>query len=300
MSTRGTIKQYLLILEAIQHRKSSAADLMSRLKGEGFELSKRTLQGRLEELRTEFDIEVSYQTEGNFYHIEDEKALYAVNNLIRLFESTQLSDFLNSLVTENSKDLRYISVQTSSTMKGIQLLPVLFDAIRQNQIISFDHENYNTGTKKTYRVMPYMLKEYLYRWYLVSVAVGKTEPFIFGIDRIKNLLVTQEPFSTDPLFPYDRLFDHVIGLNYSNALVEKIVLLLDPKQAKYLESFPLHPSQKVISATVKAVTIQLEVIINYELIQQILQWGVKAEVISPKALRDKVASLLTTMQKKYD
>jgi len=98
----------MIILDAIKHRKPSALNLLNLLQEAGFELSNRTLQRRLEELRTEFDIEVSYQMEGNFYHIEDEKVLYAVNNLIRLFESTQLSDFLNSLITENTKDLRYI------------------------------------------------------------------------------------------------------------------------------------------------------------------------------------------------
>ncbi len=59
MSLQGTIKRYFLIVSLVrQNQRPSLAEILDMLHSEGFEISKRTLDRDIEDIRNEFGIEL--------------------------------------------------------------------------------------------------------------------------------------------------------------------------------------------------------------------------------------------------
>ena len=299
MSTRGKIKQYITVLDMLKKKDSSSKLLLEGLKTYGFPISKRTLQRIIEELKTEFDLVIEYDTHQNVYSLGQDNGVKKIDTLIRLFENARTADALLNLIKDNKHGLRYLSPQSSELLQGFDQLSVFLNAIVDKRVIEFEHKNFKKASLKKHTLQPYMLKEYLYRWYIVGNHPETNKPVIFGIDRITNLTITKDRYKPDPHFPYDILFENIIGLDFSKGQVEKIVLAVHPIDAKYIESFPLHPSQKTMAKNKEKTIIELSLIPNYELTQQILRLGNRVEVIEPASLRQEIRKILTESLKQY-
>lgn len=199
---------------------------------------------------------------------------------------------------------KHIIPEDSSAFSGVHHFEKLIQAISLNNKISFAKENYYENTKKQYSVSPLCLKEYANRWYLIAVA--ENENFIrnFGIDRLSNIEIKNTKALKIEDFEKQLLqYDHVVGLNYSQAYsenVEKIVIRAHNKQIKYLRSLPIHESQSCvdgISSNWGTVTYSLKP--NYEFEIQILKLGNMIEVLEPKWFRDRIKKHITEMFELY-
>jgi predicted DNA-binding transcriptional regulator YafY len=74
MSAQGTIKRYLLIIEKITSTKSPSFQVLrGHLSDHGFEISERTLQRNIEQIRYEFGIEIKYDRTQKGYHVDKEE-----------------------------------------------------------------------------------------------------------------------------------------------------------------------------------------------------------------------------------
>ena len=88
--------------------------------------------------------------------------------------------------------------------------------------------------------------------------VGETEKGYrtFGIDRIENITLGTKKFKPKTEEAKDK-FSNVVGLNYVDHKLEKIQLSFHPSQKPYLESLPLHRSQKEINPESESFDIEL-------------------------------------------
>jgi predicted DNA-binding transcriptional regulator YafY len=73
---------------------------------------------------------------------------------------------------------------------------------------------------------------------------------------------------------------------------ENIILHFKGKSGKYMETKPLHGSQKSKWISKNLFEVKLELIINYELERLILSYGDDIEVVSPKSLKIRVIERL--------
>jgi predicted DNA-binding transcriptional regulator YafY len=77
------------------------------------------------------------------------------------------------------------------------------------------------------------------------------------------------------------------------------VFKIDKIGSKYLESQPLHSTQKLIKEGRKRNTLELEVIISEELKRTILSYGSQIEVIEPKSLKNSLRDIVLEMHEIY-
>ena len=92
MSTQGTIKRYHLTVEKVANAIfPSFDDIKSYLHDQGFEISQRTLQRDIEQVRNEFGVEIIYDRSRNGYYIDKEDSLN-LESFLR---------FLEMMVTDN-------------------------------------------------------------------------------------------------------------------------------------------------------------------------------------------------------
>jgi predicted DNA-binding transcriptional regulator YafY len=64
-----------------------------------------------------------------------------------------------------------------------------------------------------------------------------------------------------------------------------VELIFQKEQAPYIQTKPMHPSQKVKQLEDGRLQVRLHLIPNYEFVSQLLSFGEKVEVVAPKSLR---------------
>jgi len=299
MSSQGTIRRYTLIIEKINSQSCPSFNTISvYLHEHGFEISARTLQRDIEQIRLEFGVEIKYDRTKRGYYI-DEKATVNLDSFLRFLEIVATANLLTQTLKDGKDALKYISFEAEGNLKGIENLQAILFAVKNRRQISFAHYSYNTGKQKQYHVNPYLLKEYQNRWYLFGIADEFKEFRTFGIDRIENLVVKSKTFVPDKNQDAQKMFTNVVGLNYSAKTPIDVLLSFSPLQSQYIKALPLHHSQKVVKENSKEVQVSLYVIPNYELVQKLLMLGDNVKVLSPKSLVKEVKLALQTALKQY-
>lgn len=298
MSSQGTIKRYILIVEKINAKRiPSLSDLKHHLYEHGFEISDRTLQRDIEQIRVEFGIEIKYDRAGKGYFIDKNESL-DLDTFLGFLDTVATADLLTQSLKESQSAMHYISFETEGTFKGVSLLKNILFAIKNRRKISFIHYNYTTGTKKHYEINPYLLKEYQNRWYVIGKVEGR-QFLTFGIDRIEELSLSTDVYkvlkSEDPSVA----FENIIGLTAANGKVEEVQLSFNPIQGKYIKSLPLHKSQAIIKDDKKSLVISLKVVPNFELRQKILMMGESVKVLKPAGLASEIKKSLKLALKQY-
>lgn len=300
MSQQGTIRRYYIIVEQVKgDRYPSFSDLKECLAQEGFEISDRTIQRDIEQIRIEFGVEISYDRYRNGYYIDFEKSINLAS-FIRFLELVNTANIITESLHDSKKTLEYISFDSEGGLIGIDNLKPLLKAARENIVVTFDHISFQQNTVKPYKIQPYLLKEYQNRWYVFGIVEGLNQFRTFGIERIKNLKLTSEKFERDEKVNPVEKFKNTIGLVYSNNTLQRVVLSFTPQQGNYIKTLPLHSSQQVLIDNDKETRISIDVIPNYELTQQILKHGDRVRVIKPEWLKNEIETTFTKALKSYN
>jgi predicted DNA-binding transcriptional regulator YafY len=193
----------------------------------------------------------------------------------------------DSSASENAD--AFIQFEYQPTVRGNTLLPEILEAIKKRKSLSFDYESFKEGARGNKRVHPYLLKEYGNRWYLIAFDTERKALRTYGLERMDKLCVHPESFETHPHFDPELFFKHSLGITANMAAKpEKVLFVANAVLAKYLESQPLHTSQKVKHISDNAFEVQLHVFVSYELIEKVLSFGTQAKVISPKSFKNAI------------
>lgn len=196
-------------------------------------------------------------------------------------------------------------------LAGSNLLGALFTAIANKQVIELAYHTFAAPDEsKKCVVHPYLLKQYNNRWFLIAAA---EDGYIlnFALDRIDGF----EPlFGRTYLEPSDELeerFDDVVGVTiFKGATVERILLWVAEDQMPYIETKPIHGSQRVIRGAkadelrrqygfADGQFVELRCMINYELEQLLASFMDGVVVLTPDTLRNKIAERLEILLKTY-
>lgn len=300
MSVQGNIRRYFLIIEKISRNKYiDFKSLKEYLFGMGFEVSTRTIQRDIEHIRFEFGLEIQYNRSQNGYAIIKNEST-DFENFIRYLEIASTTELFTDSLKKSKTTLNHISFESQGELKGIRYLKPLLSAILNKHQILITHENFKTGEVTEYLIDPYLLKEYQNRWYVIGYVDEFKQFRTFGIDRILKIEQTKafyKPISKiNPL----NFFDDVIGLTYSDAKVEEVILSFTHLQGKYIKALPLHKSQIILKDSDSELVVQLWIVPNYEFIQRLLMLGAGVQVQKPEWLRNEVKKTLLETLKLYD
>ena len=292
---------------------------------EGTDICDSTIEKDMFAMRMEFDAPIKYSKREKGYYYEDENysidkiplseddieaIKFATNTLMQFRDVSIFKQFgfaidkifdrvhISNDPLDDSVD-NFVQFENQSTTKGNEYLPELLKAIKEKRVAKFGYENFKGGKFKERTVLPLLLKEYRNRWYLISFSLSKEKVITFGLERMSNLEVTEEYFN-DPLdFDPDLYFKHAIGITVNADTPEKVVLKIDKTGSKYLQSQPLHKSQKLVKEGKNRDTLELDVIVSEELIRTILSYGSQIEVVKPKELRSQIANSVQEMMDIY-
>lgn len=194
----------------------------------------------------------------------------------------------------------YIQFETAQSYKGGSYLQVILKAIKSQKVIKFDYQKFTGGKKRKYNLHPYLLKEYRNRWYVIGFNPDKDSVVVFGLDRVVGTIeLTDLDFTRRSDFNSALYFEHSIGITAVNDDPQRIHLRFSPLAGKYIESQPLHESQKIIRNDEVALEVELFLCVTTELIMTILSYGPDVEVKAPASLRKQIELSLQNTLKLY-
>ena len=301
MPTKNTIRRhYLIIRRILQNDYPSKHTLMEYMKRYDVEIGERTFQRDLAEIRSNFDIDIVYDEQRNGYYALKDSVLY-LDQLLYFIGLAESSDIALSTLKDKNRVLGYVSISPNPKSKGVEHIGWLLRAIQYRQVISITHYSYQTGEQTTYTVEPYLLKEFEGMWYLFAYCEDMKTFRTFGLDRIRQIKVTDRIFQRiAELENTAKKFDNVYGLVYEpynnpNAPIKEVRLKVSAVMLPYIQSLPIHSSQSI-----NGDTITLHLIINPELENKIMSYGEHIEVLSPPSLRNKIKERIMQSLTKYD
>lgn len=249
MPTKNTIRRnYLIIRRILQNDYPSKRTLLDYMKRYDVEIGERTFQRDLADIRSNFDIEIIYDEQKNGYYAQTDST-FDFDKLLYFIGLAESSDIILSTVKDRNKLLEYLSISPTPHAKGVENIGRLLQAIQSQMSIHFEHRNYQTGRLKEYTVFPYLLKEFEGMWYLFAY-ISELKAFrTFGLDRISDLIITDNHFQREKVLELTAdKFNQIYGLIYEpdnnpNAPIEKVELRFSDTMLHYLKALPLHQSQ---------------------------------------------------------
>ena len=227
-------------------------------------------------------------------------------DILRRFDGMPEADWISelsarlNLCMNNRKEVRTaVGFESAIYNKGMEHFTPLFNAIRKKTTLELRYQSFKMQEPQTLIVHPYYLKQYNNRWFLFCCNGDHTNLSNYPLDRILSVKLAHVPYR-ETRIDFDEYFSDMIGVSRKDGQQSEVVILRYPKdQYKYVATKPWHGSQKVLEENNDYVIVQLDVILNYELEQQILSFGDYVEVIAPKSLRDKVAQRLQNSLAQY-
>lgn len=247
---------------------------------------------------------------------EEQNLLCEVLNTLGQFEGldnfTWLDNFKIGLGLEERK--KVISFSNNSYLKNSSLLGELFDTISNEQVIDIEYHKFGSNdTKLHVIVFPYLLKQYNDRWFLLCSPEDNTGIILnFALDRLDSIKPLPERKYIKCQVNLEEHFDDIVGVTfYADRPVEKIILWVSEKDFPYVETKPIHPSQKVIkgeegerlsniySTLGKGMFIEIDCIENYELIRELCSYGKGLIVLSPRNIQKCVFERISNMYNCY-
>lgn len=289
-------------------------------------VSRRTVQLDLQNMRSE---KLGYNApiiviDKKYYSYEDKE--YSITNIpltsqdlgtlsevvevLKQFKGFNYFQELNGMVskledkifTQQNKGRSYISFEKNDQLKGLDFIDPLHKAIINKRTLLLNYKSFKAKDIHQLRFSPYLLKEYRNRWFVFGAAGSrKPGPLILALDRIVSFVeMPHEEYIILPDISAENYFDDVIGVSkMANQRAQLIVMRIDKENAPYVITKPLHPSQKILKEEEDGMLFSIQVIWNFELEREILGFGEKIIVLSPRRLRNKIAQRISKMMELY-
>lgn len=225
--------------------------------------------------------------------------------MLNRFKGVEGFDWVDEFVTNfedklgrKKNEVPVIGYQKNPFLKGIENLSVIYNYIVNRQVLKITYEHFVKG-KMVHVVHPYYLKEYNNRWFLFGITEQKRDFLIsLPLDRMVDIEPMHIEYIPNKDFNFEEYFEDVVGVSVPmSGAPDKVVLKFEKSRFPYVETKPLHPSQRIIDKD--ECIVQIEVHQNSELDSLIFSFGDQVEVLAPDSLRNKFKARIDKLSEKY-
>ncbi len=223
--------------------------------------------------------------------------LKAAVDILSQYKGMPQFEWVNELLPKLKQGI--VTNQTSATimefdsnqyLKGIEHLGPLHNAISYKKVLTISYQPFENDAPFDVVIHPYFLKQYNNRWFIFGYNPEKEKyDWNLAIDRIISIKEKKEKYHKNNKIDWQEYFEDIIGVTkHVDAELEEVVLHFKGKTAKYIETKPLHGSQKTKWIDDYTLEVTLDVIINYELERLILSYADSVFVIQPLILAEAI------------
>lgn len=231
--------------------------------------------------------------------------LKAAVDILSQFKGMPQFEWVNELVPKLQQGIAFdedaaiiIEFDSNQYLKGIEYLGSLHNATFYKKILTISYQPFENDVPFDVVIHPYFLKQYNNRWFLFGFNPEKEKyDWNLAIDRIIAIKETKGKYQKNNKIDWQEYFEDIIGVTKPvDAEPEKVVLHFKGRTGKYMETKPLHGSQKTNWIDNDTLEVTLDIIINYELERLILSYADSVSVIQPlslaKVIKNRLAQAL--------
>lgn len=230
--------------------------------------------------------------------------------ILSQFEGMPQMEWLNSFMERFKLSLnidpngkRVVGFDENKYLVGREHFSRLLSAICNKEVLKVLYKSFKDDTIKTMTVHPYYIKEYNNRWFLLGMTEGFDTVSTIAFDRIERIESMEGmAYRTNETVDFnDDYFTDMIGVTKPLEEDKHLVRLKVRKNLfPYIDTKPIHETQKIKAKDEEGVEIEVELYINYELKQLLLSYGDGIKVLSPEFLRDDMKRKLQRALKEYE
>jgi len=264
---------------------------------EGDNILPRTFLRYKDFIEVNFPCYIEYNARTGKYELHRHKALYG--------EDDSLFDYLLSAyhiegMTELALKHREKVVLTDAPT-GVENVQIILEAIDKKRGIECDYYSFNKKSIKQQKLIPYFLRTWENRWYLVAEPDNHHHgQSVFALERMDNIRLTEEKMLPSKNITAEEYFEGSFGVNHSDdQKPERILIKVYSTQVEYIKALPLHESQKEIEATDEWSIFEYRLVPCYNFYQQLLWHREKLEVLEPQNVRDEIKNSIKKMLEHY-
>lgn len=235
--------------------------------------------------------------------------LKAAVDILSQFKGMPQFEWVNELVPKLQQGIAtdeasatIMEFDSNQYLKGIEHLGPLHNAIYYKKVLTICYQPFENDAPFDVLLHPYFLKQYNNRWFLFGHNPEKEKyDWNMAIDRIVSIKEVEGKYQKNNKINFLEYFEDIIGVTKPiDVKTEKVVLHFNAKTGKYMETKPLHGSQKSKWLNKDTLEITLDIIINYELERLILSYAESVKIIKPKTLVKSVKNRLMDALRSYE
>lgn len=183
---------------------------------------------------------------------------------------------------------------------GRDHLTTILEAMKENRVVEIVYKAFTYSRAYRFPVEPLCVKLHDNRWYMLGHNLDKDTIRLYGLDRIESVEVTDRSFKLPKDFSAQEFFSNYFGIVCDETVEpQRIVIRASAEHAPYLNSLPLHHSQRLIEDTGEYADFELYLSPTYDFIMKLLQAGAMVEVLKPDSLRKDVRGWVSDMYELY-
>ena len=270
-------------------------DIISYLEKSDFYISERSVNRYLNDISVDFDVDIEKTSHRGGYRINKENSIY-FDDIFQTLQLVEKAFYFKKVLQNSAEVIQYFSFYNNS-FKGLEWIDVIVKSIINKDVIEIEHQGFNNEHSSIREIEPYLIKEYIDKWYVVGFDRLNKEIRSFGLDRIKQIAILDKQFKKAKTEYTKERFANTIGLVYSKP--DYVVLSFNNNQSKYFKANPWHSNYKIIKDKEDEFIIEMFVSVNYELEQKILMHQTNVKVLDPIFLVDRIKDYLRATLKQY-
>ena len=299
MKPSGIFKQYIWIINTIYRSKYiTLQELNERWvqteMSEGMPMNRITFNRHRAAIEEMFDISIECQRKGGYFYYIDNEEVFKNNNLQHwLLDSLSISNMLmeSSLLKER--------IMLENIPAGKQYLQPIINAMKQGHKLQMTYHKFGQQESYTITIEPYAIKVFKQRWYLLAKNPKREAPTVYALDRVKQLMETEETFQFPEDFNTEAFFRDCYGVMNTDEKAQRIVIRANAPYMNYVRTLPLHHSQKEIKTTDLYADFEFYLKPTFDFRQELLAQGHDVEVLLPAQLREEMKEMLEKMLSRY-
>lgn len=234
--------------------------------------------------------------------------LQSAADILSQFKGMPQFEWVNELVPKLKQGMASKEAATTifefdnnQYLKGIEHLGPLHNAILYKKVLEISYQPFESETPYKLIMHPYFLKQYNNRWFLFGYNPEKERyDWNLALDRILIITEIKGKYQKNNQIDWEEYFEDIIGVTKTvDANVDNITLHFFGKTGKYIESKPIHGSQKIKWIDANILEANFQLIINYEFERLILSYADSIKVIKPNKLAVLIKDRLKEAYNRY-
>ncbi len=230
------------------------------------------------------------------------------DNYNRYFIATDMDDglrnwLLNTFTVNNLIHESYSlkdRILFEEIPSGQTFLTTIIEGMRDGVTLQFQYQPFWHSEVLHLEINPYCVKIFKQRWYVLGKNTALKEMRIYALDRIQSMTATNIKFKFPKSFKADAYFENAYGIAvYPEIAACKIKLKVFGNSLKYIQTLPLHHSQREVESNKKYSVFQYSIAPTKDFMQEILSYGDDIEVLCPESFRSEISTTINKMNELY-